>query len=112
LAQEIMRWQETIAAYSNRGQGVVLWGAGSKAVGFLSAVSDDEAIKAVVDVNPHNQHSFLPGSGHEIVPPEALSELEPDLLLVMNPVYAGEIAAMVGGLGLRPHIESLGVVLT
>jgi hypothetical protein len=46
------------------------------------------------------------------VPPEALLDLEPDLLLVMNPVYAGEIAAMVGGLGLQPHIESLGVVHT
>jgi SAM-dependent methyltransferase len=110
--REIQRWREIIAEHSDQDQRVVLWGAGSKSVGFLSAVHHDEAIDAVVDVNPHKQHSFLPGSGHEIVPPEALLDLEPDLLLVMNPVYAGEIAAMVGGLGLQPHIESLGVVHT
>jgi len=87
-----------------------LWGAGSKSVGFLSALSHDEAIEAVVDVNPFKQHSFLPGSAHEIVAPEALGEIEPDLVLVMNPVYADEITDMVGSLGVHPQIESLGVV--
>jgi SAM-dependent methyltransferase len=110
--REITRWQEIISELSNRDQRVVLWGAGSKSVGFLSALGHDEAIEAVVDVNPFKQHSFLPGSAHEIVAPEALGEIEPDLILVMNPVYADEISDMVGRLGVHPQIESLGVVHT
>jgi hypothetical protein len=109
---EIARWQEIIARHSDRNQRVVLWGAGSKSVGFLSALGQDDAIEAVVDVNPYKQKSFLPGSAHEIVSPEALREIEPDLLVVMNPVYIGEITDMVDSLGLHPHIESLGVVHT
>jgi SAM-dependent methyltransferase len=110
--REITRWQDIISELSNRGQRVVLWGAGSKSVGFLSALGHDDAIAAVVDVNPFKQHSFLPGSAHEIVAPEALGEIEPDLILVMNPVYADEISDMVGRLGVHPQIESLGVVHT
>jgi len=110
--REISRWQEMISELSNRDQRVVLWGAGSKSVGFLSALSHDVAIEAVVDVNPFKQHSFLPGSAHEIVAPVALREIKPDLLLVMNAAYAGEIADMVEGLDVHPHIESLGVVHT
>jgi SAM-dependent methyltransferase len=110
--REIGRWQEIIGEYSDQGRRVVLWGAGSKSVGFLSALRHDAAIESVVDVNPYKQHSFLPVSGHEIVPPEALREIEPDLLVVMNPTYTGEIADMVGRLGLQPDIVSLGMVHT
>jgi SAM-dependent methyltransferase len=110
--REITRWQDMISELSNRNQRMVLWGAGSKSVGFLSALSHDVAIEAVVDVNPFKQHSFLPGSALEIVAPEALREIKPDLLLVMNAAYAGEIADMVEGLGQHPRIESLGVVHT
>lgn len=110
VGHEIRRWRELVADLSNRGQKVVLWGAGSKAVGFLSALGPHEALEAVVDVNPFKQGTFLPGSAHEIVAPEALREMKPDLLIVMNPIYAGEIAEMVAGLGLHPRIESLGAV--
>jgi hypothetical protein len=107
---EIMQWQEILADLRNRDHRVVLWGAGSKAVGFLSALGNDGAVEAVVDVNPFKQGSFLPGSAHEIVAPEALRQIEPDFLVVMNPIYAGEIAERVTGLGLHPRIESLGRV--
>jgi hypothetical protein len=108
--REIRRWQEIIGEHANRGRRVVLWGAGSKSVGFLSALGHDAAIESVVDVNPYKQRSFLPVSGHEIVPPEALREIEPDVLVVMNPTYTGEITDMVGRLGLQPDILSLGMV--
>ena len=110
--REIERWREVISGLSNRDQRVVLWGAGSKSVGFLSALRLDEAIEAVVDVNPFKQHSFLPGSAHEILAPQALREVKPDVLVVMNPAYAGEVADMVERLGLHPDIESLGAVHT
>ena len=106
--REVKRWRRLIAEGAARGQTVVIWGAGSKAVGFLSALGRDEAIRAVVDVNPFKQNSFLPGSAHEIVSPVALQEIVPDLVVVMNPVYAGEIGEMLSDLGLHPRLASLG----
>lgn len=107
---EVERWQRLIGESAAEGRTVVVWGAGSKAVGFLSALDRDEAIAAVVDVNPFKQGSFLPGSAHEIVAPEALGDIGPDLVVVMNPVYATEIDAMLANLGLHPRLASLGVV--
>jgi len=109
-SREVDRWRGLIAEAGAGGQTVVVWGAGSKAVGFLSAISLDEGIRAVVDINPFKQGSFLPGSAHEIVAPEALRELTPDLVVVMNPVYTGEIGEMLAGLGLHPQLASLGAV--
>lgn len=105
---EIERWRRLITESDDRGETVVTWGAGSKAVGFLSALSLDEEISAVVDVNPFKQGSFLPGSAHEIVSPAALRELKPDLVVVMNPVYRREIEEMLADLGLHPRVATLG----
>ena len=46
-------------------------------------------------------------TGQEIVAPEALQSIAPDLVLVMNPVYLDEIRATVHGMGLRPRVEAL-----
>ena len=51
----------------------------------------DDQIKAVVDINARKQGQYMPGTGHEIVAPEALVELQPDLVIVMNPIYEIEI---------------------
>lgn len=110
VGREVERWRELVAGAAARGHTVVVWGAGSKAVGFLSALGLDEAIGAVVDVNPFKQSSFLPGSAHEIVAPDRLQEINPDLVVVMNPVYEGEIGEMLAGFGLHPRLASLGVL--
>jgi 2-polyprenyl-3-methyl-5-hydroxy-6-metoxy-1,4-benzoquinol methylase len=108
--REVGQWRGLVAECSALDEVVVLWGAGSKAVGFLSALELDEAITAVVDVNPFKQGTFLPGSAHEIISPQKLREISPDLVVVMNPVYAGEIRQMLDGLGLNPRLETLGAV--
>jgi hypothetical protein len=107
-SDEIEGWRQLVADNAGQGQTVVLWGAGSKAVGFLSALGNDDAVGAVVDINPFKQGTFLPGSGHEIVSPESLVDLDPDLVIVMNPAYLEEIAGMVGGLDLHPLVVALG----
>jgi Methyltransferase domain/C-methyltransferase C-terminal domain len=110
VRRELEIWRTLIGESMGQGEVVVVWGAGSKAVGFLSALGLDQAVSAVVDVNPFKQGSFLPGSAHEVVSPGRLREIEPDLVVVMNPVYAGEISEMLTDLGLSPRLESLGAV--
>jgi hypothetical protein len=110
VQRELEIWRTLIGESMGRGEVVVVWGAGSKAVGFLSALGLDQAVSAVVDVNPFKQNSFLPGSAHEVVSPAMLREIEPDLVVVMNPVYAGEISEMLTDLGMHPLLASLGAV--
>lgn len=106
--REVDRWRDLVDKSVAWDQTVVVWGAGSKAVGFLSALERDSQIAAAVDVNPFKQGSFLPGSAHEIVSPESLSDLKPDLVIVMNPIYTAEIGKSLADLGLYPRLEALG----
>jgi SAM-dependent methyltransferase len=87
----------------------VIWGGGSKAVAFLTALGDRIAVDGVVDINPVRQGTFLPVAGHEILAPEDLPRVGPRRVVVMNPVYRGEIAAMLGRMGLDPEVLVVGV---
>lgn len=89
------------------GQRVVAWGAGSKAVALLSAVPSASIIEAVVDVDPRKHGRFLPGSGHEVVAPSVLVDLQPDLIVVMNPLYEGEITTQLRHLGVPCPVVTL-----
>jgi len=106
--REIEIWQEMLDAAHSQGRRVVLWGASSKAVAFLAAVDRTDAVSAAVDINPFKQKKFLPGSGVSVIAPEVLTELSPDLVIIMNPVYRAEITTNLDDLGLRPQIYALG----
>ena len=86
------------------GKRVVIWGAGSKGVSFLTTLGLSDEIACAVDVNPHLSGMFIPGSGHEIVEPARLSNYEPDIVIVMNPIYRHEIEAQLAGLGMQPRV--------
>jgi hypothetical protein len=105
----VKTWRDLVLAAEADGKSVVLWGASSKAVGFLSAIGADHAVDAAVDINPFKQGKFLPGSGHAVIGPEALTDIKPELVIVMNPIYVPEIKEMLSELGLRPDVRALGV---
>lgn len=86
-------WDALISSVSRGGGRVALWGSGSKAVAFLSAVKAAEDVEYLVDINPFRWGKFVPGTGRQIVGPEHLSRFPPDLVIAMNPIYRREIAA-------------------
>lgn len=104
VPERIREWRARLDAWRESGKRVVLWGAGSKAVAFLGALGGRPEIRHAVDVNPHKSGFFLAGSGQEIVGPERLDREPPDVVVVMNPIYRDEIAAELGGRGLRPEL--------
>jgi hypothetical protein len=61
----------------------------------------------VTDINPNRQGYFMPGTGHEIVPPSALAEIKPDLVIAMNRIYREEIQAELDRLGVDCRLECL-----
>ena len=103
----LVSWQQRLARLSESGRKAVLWGAGSKAVGFLSALDVGPEIGCVVDINPHKQGMHLAGTGHRIVSPAFLKEYDPDLVIVMNSIYQDEIRADLAAMGLEPEVIGL-----
>ncbi len=91
VRQHIRRWQQLLQAWHAQNKKVVLWGGGSKAVAFLATLKCPSTVDFVVDINPHKQGWYLPGSGHRVVAPESLVSAQPDIVLAMNPVYMEEI---------------------
>ncbi|MDH3499488.1 MAG: class I SAM-dependent methyltransferase [Acidimicrobiia bacterium] len=100
-ARQIEHWRDVIASARRP----VVWGASSKAVGFMAAV---EGVTHAVDINPHKQGSFLAGSAVPVVGPDDLLAIAPDLVVVMNPIYAVEISERLAGRSLSPEVAALG----
>ena len=100
-------WQARLAEAAKRGAPTVVWGGGSKAVGFLAFLQVSDQVACVVDVNPTKHGMHLPGSGHEIVAPERLMDVQPGLVIVMNPAYADEIRADLARLEVGADVDVL-----
>jgi SAM-dependent methyltransferase len=100
-------WRDRIAALTESGGRAVIWGSGSKGVSFISNLALGEEIAAAVDINPHKWGKFMVGSNHEIVAPEVLRTLEPDLVVAMNPIYLDEIGAQLRELGVQTELTAL-----
>jgi hypothetical protein len=78
---------------------VAVWGIGSKGVTFLNRVADAGLITHAIDLNPRKHGRFVPGTGHRVTPPEALTERPPSTVLLMNGIYESEVAAQLSSLG-------------
>jgi len=106
-AQQVEEWRTRIDDLVGRGDQVAVWGGGSKAVAFLAAVATGAPGVTVVDINPHKQGKFLPGSAIEVEPPQVLVVKEPQLVVPMNPIYEGEIRSDLTAMGLDTEVVSL-----
>lgn len=102
IGEKMATWRERLANWREGGVKAVAWGAGAKAVSFFNITAAGDAIEAVVDVNPAKQGKFLPGTGHPIIAPEALKAMAPDVVVLLNPVYAEEIRQSLAALDLHP----------
>ena len=104
---EVDRWQATFDDLNTSGRRAVVWGAGSKGVAFLNTIDTADAVQNVVDINPRKHGMHVSGTGQEIVGPDALKTADPSLIIVMNPNYRDEIAAMASDLGVRAEVVAV-----
>ena len=93
------------------GRRLAIWGSGSKCVSLISSLGLSRELGAgtlaVVDINPHKHGKFLAGSGFEIISPDALRPLHPDVVLVMNAIYTDEIKRDLASRSLHPELVAL-----
>jgi hypothetical protein len=104
----VQYWEGVLENYAKTNRRVVLWGAGSKGVAYLTTLTNSDRIEYVVDINPHRQGTFMAGTGQEIVAPDFLGGYRPDAVIVMNAIYRPEIVADLKRMGLSPEIHVLG----
>ena len=98
---------EVLTDLRQRGRRAVVWSAGSKGVTFLNIFKHLGLLEYVVDINPHKQGRFIPGTGVEIVPPEFLKSFRPDLVFLMNPLYREEICNQLSEMVLYPDLVAV-----
>lgn len=102
----LARAAELVDDAANRGP-VVVWGAGSKGVTFVTTVETATRVGALVDINPHKQGRHVPVSGHPVVAPADLVDDPPATAIVLNPNYAGEVSRQLAELGLATSVATI-----
>jgi cyclopropane fatty-acyl-phospholipid synthase-like methyltransferase len=103
---KIEEWRNRLREAKHHGS-VVVWGSGSKAVAFLGAVDIQGAVDRVVDINPHRQGHYMPGTAQPIVHPDDLRQSPPNTVVAMNSVYLDEISAQLREMELDSNLTSL-----
>jgi Methyltransferase domain/C-methyltransferase C-terminal domain len=103
-------WHDRINKWDAAGERVLLWGGGSKAVAFLSFTGTEEHLLAAIDVNPRKSNSFLPGSCLPIISPSQAKELNPTVIILLNPIYRAEVERDCRRFGMEASIIDLGNV--
>ncbi|RMH07433.1 MAG: methyltransferase domain-containing protein [Nitrospirae bacterium] len=104
---KLSEWRKKLDSLIAQGRRVVIWGSGSKAVAYLTALKVKDEIEYVVDINPYKHGKFLAGTGHEIVSPTFLKDYRPDVVIVMNPAYQEEIKLDLAKMEIFPDMVSL-----
>ncbi len=103
FSHKLDSWAKQLADLDASGRRAVLWGAGSKGITILNMLSSEcvtESVAYVVDINERKHGKFVSGTGQKIVSPEFLKTCRPDVVIVMNPVYEGEIRRQLTALDL------------
>jgi len=107
ISIQLQEWRDRLLTFKREEKKVVIWGGGSKSVGFLTQFDDIGVIEHVVDINPHMRGNYIPGIGKQYVGPDFLKEYKPDAVIIMNSVYIEEIEKMLNEMGLNPELLGL-----
>ena len=102
---KIEMWRYNLEQIKKKGQLAVVWGGGSKGVTFLN-IFKDSAIEYVVDINPYKLGKYISGTGQRIVKPKSLLDYQPDIIIVMNPIYLYETRQIINKLKLTSQLIS------
>ena len=104
---KVEKWQRKLERMKNYGKKTVVWGGGSKGVTFLNVMSHHAEIDYIVDINPHKQGLYIPGTGQRVLSPDHLIDYQPDVVIAMNPLYIDEIRKSLADRSIRSNLISV-----
>ncbi len=108
FVEKIDFWKRYRAELAKNGKKAVIWGAGSKGVTFLNLTNPqhpDEFLNYAVDVSPRKHGKYIPGTGQEIVSPDHLKTIDPDVVFLMNPTYEQEVRSDLAALQIDAELK-------
>jgi len=95
-------WQQKFQNYEKEKSRFVIWGAGSKGVTFLNTMNISyRKIEYIIDINSRKHGKFIAGTGQKVVAPDFLKEHQPNVIIIMNPIYYSEIQQAIRDLGIN-----------
>ncbi len=100
-------WRRRFDGWAEQGKRVVAWGSGGRAINFLNMTNAGDWIDHIVDINPARHGGFVSCSGQQIIAPEALLEMCPDVVVITNGLYGAEIRDQVASLGLACEFSEI-----
>ena len=102
--EKVNEWQNKLTTTAHLK--TVAWGSGSKGVTFLNVLKESsDKIEFIVDLNPHKQGKFVPGTGQKVLLPKELIDYAPEQVIVMNELYRDEIADLLKEMHINAIIE-------
>ena len=104
FTRTVQQFDADLSRWHAQGRRPVVWGGGSKGITFLNVVPAAQDIEYVVDINPHKQGLFVPGSGQRFVSPDFLRDYQPEVVILMNAIYRDEVRGRLRDLGLAPEL--------
>lgn len=104
---ELDKWRKFLLQMKDENKKVVIWGGGSKSVGFLTHFNHLKVVKHVVDINPNLQGNYIPGIGIQYVNSAFLRTYKPDAVIIMNGVYKNEISKLINEMDIDPQLFCL-----
>ena len=107
VTEDLEQWRVAFDGFRAKGHRVALWGAGSKAAGFLIALNLSDEVGCVVDINPNKHGHYQAGTQQRIVAPQYLKDYRPEVVIVMNSIYRDEIQKDLAAMGLAPQLLAL-----
>lgn len=100
-ADRLATWRERLERFKTRGDRVVTWGTGGKGINFLNALDTADLIPYALEINPHRQGKYVPGSAQKIMPIEFLADYRPDVIIITNSLYEREMKQQASELGVN-----------
>jgi SAM-dependent methyltransferase len=88
-------WRCRLAGFQGEGD-IAVWGAGAKGINFLDTIDPDRTlVGCLIDINPRKQGRFTPLSARPVLDPRIAVAGNLRTIIVMNPNYRDEIAALL-----------------
>ena len=95
-----------LRSYSSKAK-IVVWGAGHQSLYAISSTSLRRTVSFIVDSSPAKQGLFAPGLDLHVKPPIALTDFQPDLLIIACAGYNQEVVRQSKSLNLDCDIATL-----
>lgn len=102
--EKVTRCENELASLQMGGKKVIVWGGGSKGVTFVNILKSKGKIEAIVDINPRKQGKYAAGTGHKFIGPDELTSINPDVVIIMNPIYKQEISSILKELKIKARV--------